>query len=62
MWESNVLFVFAWMCVCVFVYMVLVVVDHDVTVDDVDDDVVADGDSVAFGKVSFQFQVIMLQG
>lgn len=55
------------MCVCVFVCMyvfifcaygtTVVVVDHDV----VGDDVVACGDSVEFGKRSFQFQVIMLQ-
>lgn len=54
-------------CVCVFVCMyvfifcaygtTVVVVDHDV----VGDDVVACGDSVEFGKRSFQFQVIMLQ-
>ena len=48
--------------VCVFIFCAygttVVVFDHDV-VDD--DDVVGCGDSVEFGKRSFQFQVIMLQ-
>lgn len=56
MWGSKCAFVVA--CTCLsLVHMVLVVVDHDV----VDDDVVAYGASVEFGKRSFQFLVIMLQ-